>query len=177
MSEINDQSAATTIDDMIMRMLIASLLTLFAAISQAGADDVGRFRNDWTGNGIVVEAVADPKVQGVTCHISRFSRGVIDRLSKGNWFVDPSNSSITCHQTGPITISDIDTSMSGEEVFSERLSLIFKSLAVRRIYDRKSKALIYVIYSRQVKDASAKMSIATVPLYGREVNWAGDKEK
>lgn len=162
---------------MIMRTLIASLLTLFAAISQAGADDVGRFRNDWTGNGIVVEAVADPKVQGVTCHISRFSRGVIDRLSKGNWFVDPSNSSIACHQTGPITISDIDTSMSGEEVFSERLSLIFKSLAVRRIYDRKNKALIYVIYSRQVKDASAKMSIATVPLYGREVNWAGDKEK
>jgi CreA protein len=160
-----------------MRTLIASLFTLFAAISQADADDVGRFRNDWTGNGIVVEAVADPKVQGVTCHISRFSRGVIDRLSKGNWFVDPSNSSIACHQTGPMTISDIDTSMSGEEVFSERLSLIFKSLAVRRIYDKKNMTLIYVIYSRQVKDASAKMSIATVPLYGREVKWGVDKEK
>jgi CreA protein len=160
-----------------MRTLVASLFTLFAAISQADAEDVGRFRNDWTGNGIVVEAVADPKVQGVTCHISRFSRGVIDRLSKGNWFVDPSNSSIACHQTGPMTISDIDTSMSGEEVFSERLSLIFKSLAVRRIYDRKNMTLIYVIYSRQVKDASAKMSIATIPLYGRDVNWAGDKEK
>jgi len=163
--------------NMIMRTLITSLLTLFAATSQANADDVGRFRNDWTGNGIVVEAVADPKVQGVTCHISRFSRGVIDRLSKGNWFVDPSNSSIACHQTGPMTVSDIDASMSGEEVFSERLSLIFKSLAVRRIYDRKNMTLIYVIYSRQVKDASAKMSIATIPLYGRDVNWAGDKEK
>jgi CreA protein len=46
--------------------------------------------------------------------------------------------------------------MSGEEVFSERLSLIFKSLAVRRIYDSKNKTLIYAIYSRQVKDASAK---------------------
>jgi len=160
-----------------MRRLIVSCLTLFAAMSQAGADDVGRFRNDWTGNGIVVEAVADPKVQGVTCHISRFSRSVIDRLSKGDWFVDPSNSSIACHQTGPITIGDIDTSTSGEEVFSERLSLIFKSLAVRRIYDSKNMTLIYVIYSRQVKDASAKMSIATIPLYGRDVNWAGDKEK
>ena len=146
-------------------------------MSQADADDVGRFRNDWTGNGIVVEAVADPKVQGVTCHISRFSRSVIDRLVKGGWFVDPSNSSIACHQTGPMTISDIDTSMSGEEVFSERLSLIFKSLAVRRIYDKKNMTLIYVIYSRQVKDASAKMSIATIPLYGRDVNWASDKEK
>jgi CreA protein len=161
----------------IMRTLIVSCLTFFAALSQANAEDVGRFRNDWTGNGIVVEAVADPKVQGVTCHISRFSRSVIDRLSKGDWFVDPSNSSISCHQTGPLTISNIDTSTSGEEVFSERLSLIFKSLAVRRIYDKKNMTLIYVIYSRQVKDASAKMSIATIPLYGRDVNWANDKEK
>ena len=159
-----------------MRSLIVSCLTLFA-MSQADADDVGRFRNDWTGNGIVVEAVVDPKVQGVTCHISRFSRGVIDRLSKGDWFIDPSNSSIACHQTGPITIGDIDTSTNGEEVFSERLSLIFKSLAVRRIYDAKNMTLIYVIYSRQVKDASAKMSIATIPLYGRDVNWVSNKER
>jgi CreA protein len=160
-----------------MRRLIVTCLTLFATLSQADAEDVGRFRNDWTGNGIVVEAIADPKVQGVTCHISRFSRSVIDRLSKGDWFVDPSNSSIACHQTGPMTISDIDTSTSGEEVFSERLSLIFKSLAVRRIYDKKNMTLIYVIYSRQVKDASAKMSIATIPLYGRDVNWVSKKER
>jgi CreA protein len=159
-----------------MRLSLVCCLALFALISRAAADEVGRFQNDWTGNGIVVEAVADPKVQGVTCHISRFSRSVIDRLSKGNWFVDPSNSSIACEQTGPVTVGGIDTSASGEEVFSERLSLIFKSLAVRRIYDRKNMTLIYVVYSRQVKDASAKMSISTVPLYGRDVNWAGGKE-
>ncbi len=160
-----------------MRLSIISCLTLLAVISRAAAEDVGEFRNDWTGNGIVVEAIADPKVQGVTCHISRFSRSVIDRLSKGSWFVDPSNSSIACRQTGPVTIGDINTSASGEEVFSERLSLIFKSLAVRRIYDKKNTTLIYVIYSRRVKDASAKMNIATVPLYGRDANWAGDKER
>jgi CreA protein len=146
-------------------------------VTSAAAEDVGRFRNDWTGNAIVVEAVADPKVQGVTCHISRFSRSVIDRLSKGNWFVDPSNSSIACQQTGPVTIGDIDTSMGGEEVFSERLSLIFKSLAVRRIYDKKNTTLIYLVYSRQVKDASAKMSISTVPLYGHDVTWLNTKER
>jgi catabolite regulation protein CreA len=28
-----------------------------------------------------------------------------------------------------------------------------------------------------VKDASAKMSISTVPLYGLDVKWAGDKER
>ena len=48
-----------------------------------------------------VEAIEDPAVQGVTCHVARFSRGVIDRLTKGNWFEDPSNASIACRQTGP----------------------------------------------------------------------------
>jgi CreA protein len=115
-------------------------------------------------------------VHGVSCHISRFSRGLIDRLSKGNWFVDPSNSSIACRQTGPVTVGNINTSAGGEEVFSERLSLIFKSLAVRRIYDKKNAMLVYVIYSRQVKDASAKVSVSTVPLYGIDVKWADDKQ-
>ena len=160
-----------------MRPLIVSGLAVVALISRAGAEEVGQFRNDWTGNSIVVEAVPDPKVQGVSCHISRFSRGLIHRLSKGNWFVDPSNSSIACRQTGPITVGDINTSASGEEVFSQRLSLIFKSLAVRRIYDKKDETLVYVIYSRQVKDASAKMSISTVPLYGVDVKWARDKQQ
>jgi CreA protein len=101
---------------------IVSCLALVAVISRAAAEDVGRFRNDWTGNTIVVDAIPDPKVQGVSCHISRFSRSLIDRLSKGNWFIDPSNSSIACRQTGPMTVGDINTGASGEEVFSERLS-------------------------------------------------------
>ena len=154
-------------------LLIAFLVTPVPAL----AEEVGSFRNDWTGNSIVVEAVSDPKVEGVTCHITRFDRSLIDRLSKGNWFVDPSNSSIACRQTGPITVGDIDTSTRGEEVFSQRLSLIFKSLAVRRIYDKKNATLVYVIYSRQVKDASAKMSISTIPLYGADPKWSGDKSR
>ncbi len=150
--------------------LIAAAFAL-AAAAPAFAEQVGSFRNAWTGNSIEIDAVADPKVQGVTCHLAHFDRSLIDRLRKGNWFVDPSNSSIACRQTGPITVGDIDTSAHGEEVFSERLSLIFKSLAVRRIYDKKSDTLIYVVYSRQVKDASAKMSISTVPLYKNDVTW------
>lgn len=154
----------------------AALLLMLAAASPALADEVGSFRNDWTGNSIVVDAISDPKVQGVTCHITHFDRSLIDRLSKGNWFIDPSNSSIACRQTGPLVIGDIDMSKHGEEVFAERLSLIFKSLAVRRIYDKKNETLIYVIYSRQVKDASAKMSISTVPLFRNDVTWAKDKK-
>jgi CreA protein len=169
------RGAVERISPMRLALLAAAAYSLAAAFP-AHADDIGSFRNDWTGNSIVVEAVPDPKVEGVTCHITRFDRSLIDRLSKGSWFIDPSNSSIACRQTGPITIGDINTSAKGEEVFSERISLIFKALAVRRIYDKKNETLVYVIYSRQVKDASAKMAISTVPLFRSEVTWAKDKK-
>jgi CreA protein len=156
---------------------VASLALLAAAIAvPLAAQEVGGFRNDWTGNGIVVEAVSDPKIQGVTCHLAHFSRSVLDRLAKGNWFEDPSNSAISCQQTAPIVIGDIELSSRGEEVFSERMSLIFKSIAVRRIYDRKNDTLIYVAYSRQVKDASAKMSVSTVALFNAGAVWTKGKK-
>ena len=163
-----------------MRVRILMTLAVLAALGSvstpaSAADEVGRFRNDWTGNSIVVEAIPDPKVQGVTCHLTHFDRSIIDRLSKGNWFEDPSNTSIACRQTGPLTVGAIDTSAAGEEVFSERASLVFKSIAIRRIYDKQNESLIYVAYSRQVKDASAKMSLSTVPLALANPTWTGRK--
>jgi len=164
------------------RLLPQIALALGLAVSIANApaiaDDakqVGSFRNDWTGNSIVVEAIADPKVQGVTCHLAHFERSLLDRLSKGNWFEEPSNASISCRQTGPIIVGAIDTSQAGEDVFSEHASLIFKIIAVRRIYDVANDTLVYVAYSRQVKDASAKMSISTVPLGLAGATWSNGK--
>lgn len=149
------------------RLLVGVGLSLLGGA--AAADEVGRFSNDWTGNDIVVEAIADPEVQGVTCHIAHFERGLLDKLTQGNWFEDPSNASIACRQTGPIVIGDIERDEEGEEVFSERKSLIFKSLAVRRIYDEAHDTLIYVAYSRQVKEGSAKMAISSIALHGADV--------
>jgi CreA protein len=154
--------------------VVLSLVLLFAASAPAG--EIGSFTNDWTGNGFVVEAIGDPKVQGVTCHLVYFDRSVLDRLAKGNWFEDPSNSSIACRQTAPIVIGDIEMGKKGEEVFSERRSLIFKHLAVRRIYDAKNDTLVYVAYARQVKDASAKMSVSTVALFGTNPTWTKVKK-
>ena len=158
---------------MIRSLLLALSFCLFAAASRA--DEVGRFSNDWTGNGLVVEAVPDPKVGGVTCHLVRFDRSVIDRLTKGNWFENPSNSGISCQQTGPIVIGKIVTSAKGEEVFSQRMSLLFKSIAVRRIYDQINDTLVYIAYSRQVKDASAKMSLSTIALFNANPSWSAGK--
>ena len=132
------------------------------------AEEVGNVDVDWLGNDIVIEAFQDPEVQGVTCHVAYFDRGLLDRLQKGNWFEDPSNSSIECRQTGPIILGDIDRSDEGESVFSERRSIIWKTLKVKRILDAKNQTLIYISHAKQVQDGSAKMSITTVPLYRAE---------
>ncbi|HEY5820285.1 MAG TPA: CreA family protein [Mesorhizobium sp.] len=139
------------------------------------AEQVGEVGVDWTGNDIIVEAVKDPQVEGVTCHVSYFERGIIDRLRKGNYFEDPSDTAISCRQTGPIKIGEIDLGEDGEEVFKQGISLIWKEQVVNRIYDKASDTLIYLAHSRQVKDGSAKMSMSTVPLYGQQVTWEKGK--
>ncbi len=147
-----------------MRTVLAAALLLLLPVA-APAEEVGRVGVDWVGNDIIIEAFADPKVEGVTCHISYFERSMWDRLSKGNWFEDPSNASIACRQTGPIKIGRISTDEGGEDVFSESRSLIFKSLNVTRIYDQKNQVLIYLTHATELTDGSAKMSISSVPLY------------
>ncbi|MEH6727411.1 MAG: CreA family protein [Hyphomicrobiales bacterium] len=151
----------------------SATLALFLSIfNPAQAEEVGEIGVDWLGNDIIIEAVPDPDVEGVTCHVAYFERGLIDRLQKGNWFEDPSNSSIDCRQTGPIRIGDIDRGKGGEEIFKSRRSLIWKKLIVKRVYDEANNTLIYLSHSRQVQDGSAKMSLSTVPLFNATVEEA-----
>ena len=145
--------------------MLRAALALALCASPALSEEVGEIGVDWVGNDIKIEAIADPEVEGVTCHIAYFDRGLIDRLSKGNWFEDPSNASIACRQTGPITIGDIDRSEGGEDVFRTSRSLVFKSLRVKRIWDEANQTLIYVSHAAELADGSAKVAISTVPLY------------
>ncbi len=151
-------------------LLSALACFLLVACGRSSENEVGEFKNDFVGNEIKVQALSDPKVSGVTCHLSHFDRGFWDRVSKGNWFEDPSNASIACRQTGPIDVGDIDLDKNGEEVFSQRMSLVFKSIAVRRIYDAANNTLIYVVYSRRPIEGSAKMSISTISLYDDNID-------
>ncbi|NLS04705.1 CreA family protein [Rhizobium sp. P32RR-XVIII] len=154
-------------------LLAASVAALGAGA--ASAEVVGKVGVDWTGNDIIVDAIPDPEVKGVTCHVTYFDRSIIDRVKNGNWFEDPSNNSIACRQTGPIEISDINLSKDGDEVFKAGMSLIWKKLVVNRIYDKTNDTLIYLAHSRELTDGSAKMSISTVPLYGQNVTWKNGK--
>lgn len=142
-----------------------ALLALALATLPAHADEIGRVGVDLIGNDVIIEALPDPKVQGVTCHVAYFDRSTLDRLVQGNWFEDPSNSSIACRQTGPITLGDIETGPDGEQIFSTSRSLVFKSLRVTRIYDRANNTLVYLAHADDLGTGSAKMSISTVPLW------------
>ncbi|OWU75225.1 CreA family protein [Phaeobacter sp. 22II1-1F12B] len=151
-----------------MKNIRAVFAALLICAGPVRAEEVGEVGVDWVGNDIMIEAIADPKVEGVTCHIAYFERGLFDRLSKGNWFEDPSNASISCRQTGPITIGDIDRDEDGEDVFRTSRSIILKSLRVKRIFDEKNQTLIYLAHAAELTDGSAKLSMSTVPLYNSD---------
>ncbi|MEM9233017.1 MAG: CreA family protein [Pseudomonadota bacterium] len=153
---------------------VFAVLVFLSACGRGGSgEEVGEFKNDLYGNEIKVQALKDPKVEGVTCHLTYFDRGVLDRAVKGNWFEDPSNSSIACRQTGAIRIGRIDTGKDGELVFSQRQSPVFKHIGVRRVYDAENETLMYIVYSRKPIEGSAKMNLSTVALYGQDVVWTG----
>ena len=120
---------------------------------------------------VKIERLVDPKITGVTCFIAHV-KGDLD-------FVDPSNTSIACRQTGEISlgqINTIDKSESGEVVFKTSKSIFFKTLKIRRIFDNRSSTVIYLSYSTTEINGSYEHSLSTVPLYGNEV-WKQLKEQ
>ncbi|MCG9711873.1 CreA family protein [Shewanella insulae] len=141
------------------------MMGLAAVTLLAGCgDDVGKVSlGVFTTKDVIIEARQDPKIPGVTCHISRIEANLD--------FADPSDMGIACRQTGPILPADlanIDKSHGGEVVFKASLSILFKSLKVRRIYDADNQTLIYISYSTKETDGSHKHSLSTVPLYGTQ---------
>lgn len=161
---------------LVLRLAIPALALLgLAACSDP--KQVASVGVDWTGNDISVEAVADPQIEGVVCHVAYFNRGFIDRLQQGNWFEDPSYSAIDCAASGPLTIGNISMNAGGEEIFKQSRSLIWKSLRVNRIYDKANNTLIYLGHAREVQQGSGKMSISVVPLSNQQVVWTNGAPK
>ncbi|MGL4747928.1 MAG: CreA family protein, partial [Shewanella sp.] len=137
-------------------------LTLTGMMLSGCGDDVGKVSLGlFTTKDVIIDAKQDPKIPGVTCHISRIEANLD--------FADPSDMGISCRQTGPISAADIakiDKSKNGEVVFTESLSILFKTLKVRRIYDAPNQTLLYLSYSTKETNGSHKHALSTVPLFG-----------
>ncbi|MCW8328511.1 CreA family protein [Photobacterium sp. SDRW27] len=144
--------------------LIAGLLAATALLVGCSDDEVGDVSLGlFTTKDIKIQTFSDPEISGVTCHISHV-KADFD-------FADPSDMGISCRQTGPITkemMANVDRSKNGEVVFKASKSILFKTLKIRRIYDDKSKTLMYLSYSTKETQGSYKHSLTTVPLYGSE---------
>jgi CreA protein len=110
---------------------------------------------------IVVDAHDDPKVSGVTCYVSRAKTGGISGAL--GIAEDKSEASIACRQVGPISFVGKPLELR-EEVFNERISLVFKRLRVVRMVDRKRNALVYMTYSDRVIEGSPQNSVTAVPV-------------
>lgn len=140
---------------------IAALLPL-ALAAAAHAEPIGDVNTafQWIGpdHKIVVEAYDDPKVAGITCYVSRAKTGGI----KGALGVaeDKAEASIACRQVGPVSVAK--PLPQQEEVFSERISLVFKRLRIVRMVDRQRNTLIYLTYSDRLVDGSPKNAVTAV---------------
>jgi CreA protein len=154
---------------------IVAVALLLAACGKDNAQNVSKISVDWTGNDIAIEAVEDPDVKGVICHVAYFNRSLIDRLQQGNWFEDPSYSAIDCAVSGPVTVGSISLSAGGDEIFKQQRSLIFKSLRITRVYDKANNTLLYLAHARELQQGSGKMSLSAVPLNGVDVTWTNGK--
>ncbi len=156
---------------MSMRLKWALTALALAGLAACGdsQDSVGEFSNDLLGNEIMVQALRDPAIPNVVCHFAYFDRSVLDRLRQGNWFENPSNSAVSCERIGPIDLSGVETRRSGEEIFSQRQSLFFKNVALRRIVDLENSSMIYVSHSREIVEGSDKIDMSTIALTPEEI--------
>ena len=145
--------------------LLPLIALLLVACGQSGAEQIGAvdtvFKLIGPDHKIVVDAYDDPKVSGVTCYVSRARTGGI----KGGLGLaeDRAEASIACRQVGPIAFNGGKLDKQ-EEMFSERISLIFKKLRVIRMVDSKRNALVYLTYSDRVIEGYPQNSVTAVSL-------------
>ncbi|MGV6474895.1 CreA family protein [Azotobacter vinelandii] len=140
------------------------LLLALLSPSLALAERIGEVSTvfKWFGpnDRIVIEAFDDPKVEGVTCYLSRPRTGGV----KGGLGLaeDRAEASIACRQVGKIHFRE--EIKDGEEVFKERTSLVFKSMQVVRFFDEKRNTLVYLVYSDRVIEGSPQNAVTAIPI-------------
>lgn len=147
-----------------MRPALPALFLLAALALPAWAEKVGCVTTEWkllgANHKVCVESFHDPKIPGVTCHVNQArTGGVSGSLGMAQ---DPSQFSLACRQTGPITLPE---KMPKEaSVFTQDTSMFFKETKVTRLWDEANRTLVYLAISRKLIDGAPANSISTVPV-------------
>ena len=150
-----------------MNLRSSLLVSLLLFASCAMAEKIGCVTTEWkllgANHKVCVESFADPKVPGVTCQVSQARTGGV--AGSFGLAQDPSQFSLSCRQTGPITLPD--KLPKEATVFAEDTSVFFKETRVMRLWDEANRTLVYLAISRKLIDGAPANSISTVPL----MNW------
>jgi CreA protein len=146
------------------RLVLAAIAALIIASpghAQTRIDSINtNFR--WLGpdDKIIVERYDDPKVQNVSCYMSRAATGGV----KGGLGIaeDPSRFSIACRAVGPVSMPP---GLPRSEVIGfASASLFFKSFQIHRAIDPEKHVLVYTVVSTRLINGSPFNSISVVPL-------------
>jgi CreA protein len=145
-----------------MKYTLPLLLSILAL--PVAAEEIGCATTAWkligANHRVCIYAYDDPKIHGVTCHVSQARTGGV----KGSFGLaeDPSQFSIACRQIGPITLPA--KLPEDEVVFSEDTSIFFKETKIHRFLDAKRNVLVYMAISRKIIEGAPANSISTVPI-------------
>ena len=130
-------------------LLAAGLLLAHTAIAAPDPTRIGAvsttFKLLGRNDRIVVDRYDDPRVDGVSCYMSRAETGGI----KGSLGLatDPSRFSIACRATGHVTIKG--NLPDSEIVFGASANWLFKEIRVSRLWDKDKRVLVYLVWSTQ----------------------------
>ena len=147
------------------RNIFLSTLVYCIIIGSASyAEEVGsvdtKFKVFGPDHKIVIEAFDDPKIEGITCYLSRSKKGGLKGMV--GLAEETSDAALSCRHVGPI--HQTGELKEGERVFSESRSLVFKKLQVVRFFDKKRQTYVYLAYSDRVIEGSPQNAISTVPI-------------
>lgn len=149
-----------------MRNFVIAAVALLA-LPAAAQQRIGEVSTTWRMVGpndkVVIERFDDPKVQNVSCYVSRADTGGISGAV--GLAEDPSRYSIACRATGPVAITgNINKNREGEVIFDKSTSFLFKELRVSRFFDRDKNVLVYLVWSTKLIDGSPFNSVTAVAL-------------
>jgi CreA protein len=152
-----------------MLRLLAPLLLLLAlpALAGDGATRIGQvdttFRLVGRNDRVVVDRYDDPRVDGVSCYVSRAETGGV--TGSLGLATDPNRFSIACRAVGPVSLRG--KIPDNEIVFGEKMSVFFKEVRVSRLYDREKDVLVYLVWSTFSvgTNGAAFNSVTAVPLH------------
>lgn len=102
----------------------------------------------------------DPGIDGVACYFTVPEQG--GWTGWAGFAEQRSETSIACRQVGPVTVkAKFD---QGEDIYTQRRSLFFKTMHIVRGCDPKRNVLVYLSYTDKLIEGSPQNSTSTVPI-------------